>query len=237
MSGLTWDKFIDKKREDVLLRDRFEKMEAALQRSEELRVQTTGFIQHTMQCEWDQATDMLVKFNSSRPQATGKHAMPRAVIFVVDRTEESILDPCIDSVKFIVESHLNDKDIIGVYGLGEGWIVAPTKKVGINHQVSTLLGSAKKVSGRCVLYRSMLHAVKALSALSEYHRWLVVLTDTVDLEDSFGEQEWNVGQKVLALHSPGNFLEASIDGVQGPPTFELDIKFANDGSSRQVRDV
>ena len=50
---------------------------------------------------------------------------------------------------------------------------------------STDIESAKVCVGICILYKLMLDWFKVLSTVKGQSRWLVVLSDTVDLEEYF----------------------------------------------------
>merc|ERR1719473_2216413 len=45
-----------------------------------------------------------------------------AVIFLIDRTYESFLQSVVDAVLKVYDAHLLADDLVGYYGLGDGWI-------------------------------------------------------------------------------------------------------------------
>ena len=121
-----------------------------------------------------------------------------AAIFLVDRTWLPILKTCISSVSMVFSDYIQDKDQFGMYGLGDGWVIPLTKKTQID---SKDIKSAEVCVGTCVLYKSMLDCLKVLSAVKGTSRWLVVLSDTVDLEERFDVAAPSAGDTVVVVDS------------------------------------
>ena len=109
-------------------------------------------------------------------------AQPMAAIFLVDRTWQPILNTCINAVSMVFEDYMKSRDRFGMYGLGDGWIVPLDRRGSIDPRD---IESAKVCVGTCILYKSMLDCLKVLSAAKGCSKWLVVLSDTVDLEERF----------------------------------------------------
>ena len=107
----------------------------------------------------------------------------KSVIFLLDRTWPPILKVGVDSVAKVFDEYMSDVDTFGLYGLGDGWLVnmAPKGQV-TRHQIMM----TESVSGACILYSSMLECLETFSQReaqdANKSKWLVVLTDTVDLD-------------------------------------------------------
>jgi len=230
----TWTKFIDIKREEVLLEKKFGRMNSSLQSAERDYVASKHFVQHCEQREWDKARRLLCSFCSSAPPPeSAKDKLPRAVVFVVDRTWRPILDTCITAIESMFRDLLDVNDSIGVYSLGEGWIFAPALKGPNVTKIQGLLAQSRKETGQCMLYCSILQAVRCLEAIPDVHRWLVVLSDTVDLENLYGVTPLIAGQKALAQENPGGmYVEGTVSQVH--PDNAVDITFAS-GQSKRVQ--
>lgn len=52
---------------------------------------------------------------------------PKQVIFCLDRTWEPILKVSADAVASICQEHMEPKDIVGLYSLGDGWLSQPSE--------------------------------------------------------------------------------------------------------------
>ena len=124
-------------------------------------------------------------------------AQPMAAIFLVDRTWQPILNTCINAVSMVFEDYMKSRDRFGMYGLGDGWIVPLGMKGLIDPRD---IESAKVCVGTCILYTSMLDCLKVLSAAKGYSKWLVVLSDTVDLEERFSVPGKHALKSRLASH-------------------------------------
>jgi hypothetical protein len=123
----------------------------------------------------------------------------KRVVFVLDRTWNPILTPAVDAIRNIFLSTLQDIDRVGLYSLGEDWIFPVARKGDWAQDMLEKIDNADKVSGSCALYQSMeaglqefeqrppagLHGEflqKFLAEEAGFKPWLVVLTDTVDLD-------------------------------------------------------
>ena len=127
-------------------------------------------------------------------------ADPMAAIFLVDRTWQPILDSTIDAVSMVFSDYINYHDRFGMYGLGDGWIVPLALKTSINIDD---IESAKVCVGACILYKSMLDCLKVLSAVKGHSKWLVVLSDTVDLEERVNSAALAAGDSAVVVN-PNN---------------------------------
>ena len=86
---------------------------------------------------------------------------------------------------------INANDRVGLYSLGEGWLIPLTFKgergSGKPERLMNEIAMAEKIGGQCVLYKSMVDATACLSTEDgKRGKWLVVLSDSVDLEDISG---------------------------------------------------
>jgi len=107
---------------------------------------------------------------------------PMAVTFLVDRTYESFLQTVVNAVQSVYEEHLEEEDKVGYWGLGTGWIFEMTRKEEKDAELlAQIKGSAVK-QGKPLLYQD---TEKVLDALGKedasYSKWLIVLSDLVDL--------------------------------------------------------
>jgi len=113
-----------------------------------------------------------------------------AVVFLIDRTFEAFLQKVVDAVVSVYDKYLEPDDLVGYYGLGDGWIFEAQRK-GDNDAAlrQQIVGSVQK-AGEPHVYSSINKCVDYLSggidhtraAKGEYSKWLVVLTDTADFE-------------------------------------------------------
>ena len=82
------------------------------------------------------------------------------------------------------DKYLEPDDLVGYYGLGDGWIF-PMQSKGPNDESlrEQIVGSVEK-AGEPYVYSSVSKCVSTLSeqVSDRYSKWLVVLTDTVDFE-------------------------------------------------------
>ena len=65
-----------------------------------------------------------------------------------------------------------------------------------------MIRSSNKPGGQCLLYQSMSMALKGMAAMKQfqdpgYSKWLIVLTDTVDLQSKIPTQSISLAQSVL----------------------------------------
>jgi len=120
-------------------------------------------------------------------QLMAKAAAPKKskmICFCIDRTWNPILEVCINSIKTIIKDHCDKDDTVCMWGLGTGWVI-PDKKKGSDDGESLCrsVQAAYQVTGKCHLYSGMLDTMCHLSKQEDdVNRWLVVLTDLVDLE-------------------------------------------------------
>ena len=100
---------------------------------------------------------------------------------------EPILQPAITAVQNIFQSNVNSYDMIGLYSLGDGWIFKPQLKHGNEQALLSKIAGANEVTGNPHLNPSLLECLAELQNIPSYvGRWLVTLSDTVDLE--YGER-------------------------------------------------
>ena len=84
----------------------------------------------------------------------------------------------------LYDKYLEPDDLVGYYGLGDGWIFDVQPKgadaAGLREQI---VGSVEK-AGDPHVYSSIETCVGCLATQvdAQYSKWLVVLTDTVDFE-------------------------------------------------------
>ena len=187
-----WDPYLEKKR-NALLESRFNTMRTWQQEHQKVHNLTLSACSAIQAKNWAKAEAELLQVRDL-PVLQGQ--IPMAAIFLVDRTWQPILDTCINSVSMIFSDHMNTSDRFGMYGLGDGWIVPLAVKDSID---SNNIKSAKVCVGTCVLYKSMLDCLKVLSAVKDASRWLVVLSDTVDLEDRFDVKDIAPGDDVVVV--------------------------------------
>ena len=117
-----------------------------------------------------------------------------AVIFLIDRTYEKFLQKVVDAVLKVYDTHLEEDDLVGYYGLGDGWIFEMERKgerpAALREQIAT---SVEK-RGDPHVYSSIEKCVGWLSEVDErYAKWLVVLTDTADFECTNEKNAFDAG--------------------------------------------
>jgi hypothetical protein len=116
----------------------------------------------------------------------------KIICFCIDRTWNPILEVCISSICTIIRDHVNDGDVVCMFGLGTGWLIHDQAKVDGGHLLKRKVEAAKEVKGKCQLYRGMLDTLGHLSGQpADVSKWLVVLTDLVDLEGSNPKFRYN----------------------------------------------
>jgi hypothetical protein len=116
----------------------------------------------------------------------------KIICFCIDRTWNPILEVCISSICTIIRDHVNDGDVVCMFGLGTGWLIHDQAKVDGGHLLTRKVEAAKEVKGKCQLYRGMLDTLGHLSGQpADVSKWLVVLTDLVDLEGSNPKFRYN----------------------------------------------
>ena len=111
-----------------------------------------------------------------------------AVIFLIDRTFEGFLQKVVDAVLKLYDKYLEPDDLVGYYGLGDGWIFDVQPKGSSDDTAGAALrqqivDSVEK-RGEPEVYSSIETCVEHLAAHVDgaYSKWLVVLTDTVDFQ-------------------------------------------------------
>jgi hypothetical protein len=139
----------------------------------------------------------------------------KVIIFLIDRTWTPILEVAIQAILAIFTEHVGNADTVGLYSLGESWLVRPTLKGGNENKLAEDFKNAERVSGKCMLYRSMRETLETLITTrrnENLNRWLVVLTDLVDLEkmDLFTSQAVSLSQ-YMQNQSTGKYTVAVID--------------------------
>ena len=105
-----------------------------------------------------------------------------AVIFLIDRTYEKFLQTVVDSVLRVYDKYLEPDDLVGYFGLGDGWIFEMQRKGDGEAELrEKIVGSVEK-RGDPHVYSSVEKCVGYLADVdaSTYSKWLVVLTDTAD---------------------------------------------------------
>ena len=93
---------------------------------------------------------------------------------------------------------------MALFGLGQDFLIKPTRK-GTGTEADELLHRIRfsnKPGGQCLLYQSMSMALKGMAAMNQfqdpgYSKWLIVLTDTVDLQSKIPTQSISLAQSVL----------------------------------------
>ena len=70
---------------------------------------------------------------------------PMAVIFLIDRTFEAFLQKVVDAVVSVYDKYLEPDDLVGYYGLGDGWIFEMQPKGANDAQLrEQIVGSVQK---------------------------------------------------------------------------------------------
>lgn len=107
----------------------------------------------------------------------------KVICFCIDRTWNPILEVCINSICTIIKDHVSEDDVVCMYGLGTGWLIHGQAKLKGGQALIRQVEAAKEVKGKCNLYKGMLETLGHLSGQgADVSKWLVVLTDLVDLE-------------------------------------------------------
>jgi len=110
-----------------------------------------------------------------------------AVTFLIDRTYETFLQTVVDAVLRVFDKHLEPDDLVGYYGLGDGWIFEMERK-GEPERAAHLraqIASSVEKRGEPHVYSSIQRCVSHLAEMPDgerYSKWLVVLTDTADFQ-------------------------------------------------------
>jgi hypothetical protein len=139
-------------------------------------------------------------------------ANKKVVMFLADRTWGPIVQVAFDSICTVFDRHLSNRDIFALYGLGDGFIIPPTAKGEVSREA---IQANAKLSGSCRLSSSMLEAVLALNAFPGLDKWLVVLSDTVDLDPNYLV---NADQVCMTMQASGgtiNFALINSEKISG----------------------
>ena len=117
----------------------------------------------------------------------------KAVVFLIDRTWQPILQACIDATAMVFKDHLDTEDMVAFYSMGPtfqnggSWAIIEMQRKGKDPDgLYKRILRANKLAGGCELYSSI-HRVLTLTSFSSLFRdesiskWLIVLTDLVDL--------------------------------------------------------
>lgn len=119
----------------------------------------------------------------------------KVVVFCIDRSWAPIVKPSIRAIDEIFTETLEGFDQVGLYQLGDPWIFELIEKGVKEDELHTAIQSAAVTGGSTALYRSMRTCVEAieenLAQAPGAEPWLIVLTDTVDIDDSIFEDDKN----------------------------------------------
>jgi hypothetical protein len=104
------------------------------------------------------------------------------------------MQAAINATAMVFEERLQADDVMALYSLGETFLIKPTRKGGREAELLRTIKTSNKPGGNCKLYSSMSQALKGMAKQDPaYSKWLIVLTDLVDL----GASE-PAGSKLLA---------------------------------------
>mmetsp|Transcript_2967 Transcript_2967/g.7586 ORF Transcript_2967/g.7586 Transcript_2967/m.7586 type:complete len:1710 (-) Transcript_2967:230-5359(-) len=138
---------------------------------------------------FEDGPDMMKYFN---------RAPKKIVVFLVDRTWGPIVQIAFDSICMVFDKHLSSRDVFALYGLGDGFVIHPTAKSLVPRE---LIQANAKLSGSCRLSGSMIDALNTLNGYPDLDKWLVVLTDTVDLDPNYLQNAATVTSCIERLSS------------------------------------
>jgi hypothetical protein len=124
----------------------------------------------------------------------------KSVVFIIDRTWGPILQVAIDSVAMVFERHMGPRDMFGLYGLGDGYILPSDTKMKMT--VEQIKGEAR-LSGSCRLGQSMSRVLTQMQGHQGYDRWLVVLSDSVDLDPDYMNLGAQVANQIRQMSQSG----------------------------------
>jgi hypothetical protein len=166
----------------------------------------------------------------------------KVICFCIDRTWNPIREVCISSICTIIRDHVNEDDVVCMFGLGTGWLIRGQAKLNGGQALIRQVEAAKEVKGKCQLYRGMLDTLGHLADQpADVSKWLVVLTDLVDLEGSNPKFRYN-GVKSAVGNMPNDSTLAVIDtssisgwepGDQRWPVFKSNMRdFVEEATSR-----
>jgi len=119
----------------------------------------------------------------------------KVVVFCIDRSWAPIVQPSIRAISEIFNETLEGFDQVGLYQLGDPWIFELIEKGVKEDELKAIIKAANTTGGSTALYRSMLTSLDAiqrnLAQAPGAEPWLIVLTDTVDIDDSTFEDDKN----------------------------------------------
>jgi len=139
---------------------------------------------------------------------------PMAITFLVDRTYDSFLKTVVDAVQMVYQEHLEEEDKVGYWGLGTGWIFEMTRKEEKDAELLSQIKSSAVRQGKSLLYSDIEKVLGALSKQDDsYSKWLILLSDLVDLENkSEADATGVVGKKLIPqIKKLNNFNFVIID--------------------------
>jgi len=124
---------------------------------------------------------------------------PMAITFLVDRTYDSFLQTVVNAVQSVYEEHLDEEDKVGYWGLGTGWIFEMTRKEEKDAELLAQIKGSAVRQGKSLLYSDTEKVLGALAKVdSTYSKWLIILSDLVDLENKTeADATGAVGKKLI----------------------------------------
>ncbi|KAL1523443.1 hypothetical protein AB1Y20_018383 [Prymnesium parvum] len=109
---------------------------------------------------------------------------PMAITFLVDRTYDTFLKTVVNAVQNVYEEHIEEEDMVGYWGLGTGWIFEMTRKEEKSAELLTQIKDSAVRQGKSLLYSDAEKVLNALTKVDQsYSKWLIILSDLVDLEN------------------------------------------------------
>ena len=122
--------------------------------------------------------------DATRPFGIEGKRKEMAVIFLIDRTYQKFLQKVVDAVARVYDKYLEDDDMIGYYGLGDGWIFQTGRKGDHDQEFRQKIKGSVEKKGDPHVYSSIEKCVGYLGEIDseKYSKWLVVLTDTADFQ-------------------------------------------------------
>ena len=92
------------------------------------------------------------------------------------------MQAAINATAMVFEERLEADDVMALYSLGETFLIEPTRKGGREAELLRVIKGSNQPGGECKLYSSMSQALKGMAKQDPaYSKWLIVLTDLVDL--------------------------------------------------------
>ncbi|KAL1529282.1 hypothetical protein AB1Y20_000236 [Prymnesium parvum] len=169
---------------------------------------------------------------------------PMAITFLVDRTYDSFLQTVVNAVQSVYEEHLEEDDMVGYWGLGTGWIFEMTRKEEKHAEMLSQIKESAVRQGKSLLYSDFEKVLTALAKVDDsYSKWLILLSDLVDLENKTEAESTKVVSKKLVpqVKKIAGFnlviIDASRIGRWKPehpmwPTWEKNSKELTDAAQR-----